>query len=227
MDTAYILVFITACVLCVLLGIALILYVVPLRFLVRFNAREHRKETMVTVSWSMVSICFKTMADQRDLVILVADHVLYTQNLSPRSPSAIPKPLQKPAPTEDEEIRTAEDLIPIIQHLIGPVKKIGLVLYRQSSFEDVRGTVRIGLGDPAATGMLYGGYWATRFVFTASRIYIDLKPDFDREILEMELSVRFRIHHPLRILIAGIQVARTPDVMKIISSLRQKNRVAQ
>ena len=227
MDTVYLLVFIPACVLCALLGVTLLLYAVPMRFFVQYTGMEDRKETMVSVSWSRVSICLKTAADRRELAILVAGHVLISQNLRLLSPSSLPKSQQKSPGQENEEVRTAEDLIPLIGHLIEPVKRIGLVLYHESSFENVRGTVRIGLGDPAATGMLYGGFWATRFVFAASRISIDLTPDFNRKVLEMELSVRFRIKCPLRILVAGIQMVRTPGAREFISKLHLKKRVAQ
>ncbi|MEN6397109.1 MAG: DUF2953 domain-containing protein [Methanoregula sp.] len=227
MDTVYLLAFIPVCVLCALLGIALLLYAVPLRFFVQYTGTEDRKETMAAVSWNRLSICLKTAADRRELVILAAGHVLISQNLHLPPPSPPPKNQQKSPRPENEEIRTAEDLIPLIWHLIEPVKKIGLVLYRESAFENVRGTVRIGLGDPAATGMLYGGFWATRFVFSASHIYLDLTPDFNRKILEMELSVRFRINRPLRILVAGIQVVRTPGAREFISNLHVKKRVAQ
>lgn len=221
MDEVLIFVFIPVCLLCFLLFITLFLYVVPLRFFVSFVSQEQRKEKMLTVSWSVMGIRITSAAGQQNYAILVADHELISRTLFST------KTTPTPAVSGPEAVHSPEDLVPLIQHLVVPVMKIGTVLYRQRSFEDIRGTVRIGLGDPVATGLLYGGYWATRFVFTASRIHIDLKPDFDREILEMELSVRFRINHPLRMIFAGIRVARMPDVMKIISGILQKNRVAQ
>jgi len=227
MDTVLIIVFIPATVLCVLLGIGLLLYVVPLQFLVSFIRKGDRQETTVTVSWNCVSIRIKPSAGKNEIEVLVAGHRVTRVNLSPPGPPPVPESPTKTARSGREEIRTAEDLIFLIRHVIEPVKKIGVVVYQQSSFENIRGTVRIGLGDPVATGMLYGGYWATRFMFSASRISIDLTPDFERQVLEMELSVRFGINHPLRILITSIQVMVSRDVRESISGFWQKNRVMQ
>jgi hypothetical protein len=46
----------------------------------------------------------------------------------------------------------------------------------------------------------------------ASRIFIEMKPDFNREIFEMDVAIRLRINHPLRIIIAGIQLMRNRAV---------------
>lgn len=84
----------------------------------------------------------------------------------------------------------------------------------------LNGRIRIGTGDPVATGMLYGGYWATRFVLRASRIFIDIKPDFDRKILEMDMIIRIPVNHPFRILIAGIRLYRNPDIIQGMTFLK-------
>jgi hypothetical protein len=68
--------------------------------------------------------------------------------------------------------------------------------------------------------MLCGGYWATRFVLRASRIFIDMIPDFDRKILEMDMTIRIRVNHPLRILIAGIRLYGNPDIRQGITFLK-------
>ena len=52
---------------------------------------------------------------------------------------------------------------------------------------------------------------------TASQF--ELEPVFDRECLELELGVRFKVDHPLRLLIQGIQVLKSPQIRAIQSRL--------
>ena len=62
--------------------------------------------------------------------------------------------------------------------------------------------------------MVYGGYWASRFAFTASRIYVNVVPDFNGEILELDLKIRIRIRHPLILLIHGFFFMREPAIRR-------------
>jgi hypothetical protein len=176
---------------------------------------------MLTVSWNILGVRISTFAGQQNVAVLAVDHVLFSRVLPPS------KTARAPQDYGAEEIQSAGDLVQLVHRLIMPVTKIGTALYRQSSFEDVRGSVRIGLGDPVATGMLYGGYRATQFVLVASRIYLDVVPVFDRQILEVELDVRFRINHPLRILVTATRIAQTTDARTFISKIYRKKQVAQ
>ncbi|MCM1375713.1 MAG: DUF2953 domain-containing protein [Muribaculum sp.] len=50
----------------------------------------------------------------------------------------------------------------------------------------------VGTGEPDTTGYLYGAFWAVR-PFLGSKCYILVTPDFERQILEGEVSLRGRI----------------------------------
>jgi hypothetical protein len=39
-----------------------------------------------------------------------------------------------------------------------------------------------------------------------------MKPEFDHEVFEMDVAIRLRINHPLRIIIAGIRLMRNRAV---------------
>jgi hypothetical protein len=99
--------------------------------------------------------------------------------------------------------------------MIKPAGRFVSVLWHECRFENCTGSIRIGTKDPVTTGILYGGYWATRFGLRASRIFIDVISDFNREIFEMDVAIRFRINHRLRIIIAGIQLMRNRAVRDV------------
>ena len=82
------------------------------------------------------------------------------------------------------------------------------------------GSIRIGMDNPAATGMLYGGYQASRFVLNASRIFVDMEPVFGNRVLALDITMRLRIRHPLVIIIRGIALIRNPAVRRSLVLLR-------
>ncbi len=82
------------------------------------------------------------------------------------------------------------------------------------------GSIRIGMENPAATGMLYGGYWASRFVLNASRIFVDMEPVFGKRVLVLDITMRLRIRHPLVLIVQGIALMRNPAVRRSLVLLR-------
>jgi len=209
METFLIPVFILACPLLILLLIALLLYLIPVRFAISFLRLEGQQEHSISVSWG--TICFRTIdtGTGRRTEGFIGGHVMYTRaEMEERQKGEDAK---SPVPAD---LRSVEGYLTLIPRLMEPVGRFGAVLYHQSTFERLNGRIRIGTGDPVATGMLYGGYWATRCVLMASRIFIDLVPEFDRKILEMDMVVRLRVNHPLRILIAGIRLYKNPDIRR-------------
>jgi hypothetical protein len=114
------------------------------------------------------------------------------------------------------DLHSVAGYVTLIPQLIEPVGKFGAVLYDQTTFDGISGWIRIGAGDAAATGMLYGGYWATRSVLRASKIYVEMIPEFNRKILELDLVIRLRINHPLRVGIAGIRLFKNPAIRHVI-----------
>ena len=60
------------------------------------------------------------------------------------------------------------------------------------------------------TGECCGLYWATRFVLEAYRTYLDFEPDFDREVFELDITVKAELRHPLLVLAAGMRLALHP-----------------
>jgi hypothetical protein len=207
METFLIPVFVLACLLLIFVFITLLLYLIPMRFAIRLLRQEDLQEHSVSVSWGLV--CFRTIdtANKQRIEGLIGDHIVYTRFGMENQQTA--KAVKAPAPPD---FRSVADFLPLLPRFIEPAGKFGAVVYHQSAFEGIKGRIRIGTGDPVATGMLYGGFWAARFALMASRIVIDMVPEFERKILEMDLVIRLRINHPLCILIAGIRLYRNPGI---------------
>jgi hypothetical protein len=209
METFLIPVFILACPLLILLFITLLLYLIPVRFAISFVRQEGQQEHSISVSWGLIGFRTVDTGDGQRTEVFIGGHVMYTRAGMEERQKGVDANSPTPA-----DLRSVEGYLTLIPRLIEPVGRFGSVLYHQSTFEDINGRIRIGTGDPVATGMLYGGYWATRFVLLASRIFIDLIPEFDRKILEMDMVIRLRVDHPLRILIAGIRLYKNPDIRR-------------
>ena len=207
MDTFLIPLFIVACLLLIFLFPALLLYLVPVRFALLLLQKEGQRERSVSVSWGMVRYRIIDGDDGRRTEVLIGNHVIYSRAGTGERQKE--EEVKLPAPAE---LRSVEGYLNLIPRLIAPAGWFGSVLCRESTFEDCTGSIRIGMKDPVATGILYGGYWAARFVLMASRIFIDMIPEFNREIFEMDMVIRLRINHPLRILIAGIHLLKTPGI---------------
>jgi hypothetical protein len=93
------------------------------------------------------------------------------------------------------------------------------VFWKASRFVEARGTLTLGLGDPVLMGEVCGMYWASRFILQASRVYVELEPVFDREVLNLDITVRMNVSHPLKILIAGIRLARDPKIVEAAGTI--------
>jgi hypothetical protein len=119
-----------------------------------------------------------------------------------------------------------DEFVHVVQKVMGPVGSFGSAFWQQSRFVDARGTVRLGLGDPVLTGEVCGMYWASRFILFASRIYIELEPVFNKAVLELDITVRLKVKHPLLVLLAGIRLARYPAIREAAGIAMQRSRGA-
>jgi len=212
MDTFLIPVFIVACTLLIFLFPALILYLVPVRFAILLVQKEGQQEHSVTVSWGFIRFRIIGGSDGPGTEVFLGSHIIYSRAGTGERQKE--EEVKLPAPAD---LRSVTGYLNLIPRLIAPAGRLGLVLYRESTFEDCTGSIRIGTKDPVATGILYGGYWAVRFMLKASRIFIDMMPEFNREIFEMDMVIRLRVNHPLRILIAGIHLLRIPGIRQGMS----------
>jgi len=207
MDTFLIPVFIIACTLLIFLFPAVVLYGVPVRFALLLVHKEEQREYSVSVSWGLIRYRIIHGDDGRRTDVLIGGYVIYSRAGEGERQKGEDANIPAPA-----DLRSVEGYLNLIPRLIAPAGRFGSVLYRESTFERCTGSIRIGMKDPVATGILYGGYWAARFVLMASRIFIDMTPEFNREVFEIDVVIRLRVNHPLRILLAGIHLLKTPGI---------------
>lgn len=207
MVTIFIPVFILACLLLILIFVTFLLFFIPVRFAISFLQYEGNQENSLSVSWGMFCFRMRDTGDERRILFYFGGKVIHSRAGMVKWQKL--EEVKSPAP---EDLRSVAGYLTLIPRLIEPVGKFGAVLYNQSTFDGIRGRILIGAGDPAATGILYGGYWATRSVLRASQIYIEMIPEFNRKILDLDLVIRLRINHPLRVIIAGIRLYKNPAI---------------
>lgn len=196
------------------LFLALLLYALPIRVGASLRYRTGCREESVTVSWCGLGVRISGSDSGQLTEVLLNDRVLFARQ---ELPAAEDETRQVPPPAPDQAVGSdgrlnMEVILEILPRVTGPLGKFVSVVRQQSRFTGARGTVMLGLGDPALTGQVYGYYWASRFLFLMSRIDIRMQPVFDRKVLEMDVTAGGEIVHPLLVLFAGIGLARDPAI---------------
>ncbi|MFA6333367.1 MAG: DUF2953 domain-containing protein [Methanoregula sp.] len=232
MDLLIIPAFIAILLIVPLLAIALLLYAVPIRAAATLIWNADRKEPSVLISWGCIGIRSTGLGAGRVTSFLILNHPI----LSRTGPAGEAEPVNReevagPEPTPQEEKRPEpgdggtfdiSELVPVVHRMIGPVGRFGSAFWQQSRFEEAHGTVTLGLGDPVLTGEAYGFYWASRFVLLASRIDVEMEPVFDRMVLELDITVRVKVVHPLLVLFAGLALAMDPATKEAVAYATRK-----
>jgi len=218
MDTFLIPVFIVACIILFCECVAVLLYAIPLRFVLHLLHTEGHHEQSVLVSWGSIGCRIINGDNQQKIEICLGHHIILSRPIERETEKVDKKKLLQPA-----DFQSGTRYLTIFSGMITPAGRFLSVLWHECRFEDCTGSIRIGTKDPVATGILYGGYWAARFGLLASRIFIEMKPDFNREIFEMDVAIRLRINHPLRIIIAGIQLMRNHAVRNAMNPEKSRS----
>jgi hypothetical protein len=214
-------------------AVALLLYAFPVRIASGLLRNETVQSYTMVVSWAGLGIRTTASSSGSVTEVLIGRFSLISHKGSAGSavgkrkghPSGKTMPDQEATPGDvpaqpglsSDTARTLSPLnpgrmIPLILRRAGSVSSFGSAFWKASRFVDARGKVTLGLGDPVLTGEICGTYWASRFLLQASRVYLDLEPVFDREVLGLDITVRFIVNHPLLVLIAAIRLARDPVV---------------
>jgi hypothetical protein len=212
MDTLLIPVFIVSSLLLICLVPALLLYGVPVQFALALLQEEGRRKRAVMVSWGLIRCRITDRDDKRRIDICFGSHIVHSRQLEGAPQKEESKKSHAPA-----DFRSAGNYLNFFSRMIQPAGRFVSVIWHECRFEECIGTIRIGTKDPVATGILYGGYWAARFGLMASRIFIDMKPEFNRQIFEMDVIIRLRIRHPLRILATGLLLVNNRAFRQVIN----------
>ena len=218
MDTFLIPVFIVACIILFCEFFVVLLFAIPLRFVLRLFQTEGQSEQSVMVSWGLIGCRITNGGNRQKLEGCLGHHTILSRYFEREPERGDEVKIPRPA-----DFRSGEQYLTFFPRMIVPAGRFVSVLWHECRFENCTGSIRMGTKDPVATGVLYGGYWAARFGLRASRIFIEMKPDFNREIFEMDVTIRLWINHPLRIIIAGIQLMRNRPVRNAMNHEKSRS----
>jgi hypothetical protein len=219
MDVLLLPVFLLFLLLLPVLFLALLLYAVPVRIAATLVSAAARKNRIIEIAWGGFALRVSGDTTSPLTEVLLLDHVILSHagTMEMREEEKPQEPFPEQVLGDDGHLDTGE-LIHLVQHMVGPVGSFAAVVWQRSRFAGAEGTVTLGLGNPALTGEVYGYYWASRFLLQASRIDITMQPVFDRPVLEMDITVREEIAHPLLVLLAGLDLARNPSIRAVMAN---------
>jgi hypothetical protein len=217
MDTILLILFVTAGICGVLVISTLIIYAVPVQFAIIYVREKGREESTITVSWGPASCSISHGSRQRVTRILFSGRMIWSR-------------LDQDEPTLTDTAESVShgpglstiEILEIVPPLIGDAGAFLGELYRQSHLVRMTGTLRMGMENPTATGMLYGGYWASRIALNASRIFIEMEPVFGEQVLVLDITMRLRIRNTLALIIPGIALLRNPALRRSFILLRHR-----
>jgi hypothetical protein len=213
MDTFLIPVFIGVSILLIVLLPSLLLFAIPIRCAISYVQAGECRENVITISWARTGIRISRAEGMSTMRIFVGTHSVYSRTDADEQSRKTEAPFTKAGVSRDD---IARHILPAVR----PIGKFGIAVFRQIRIGEVSGNLRIGLGDPVATGMLYGGYWASRFAMNASRIFVDMEPVFNDRVVECDLTMHLKLRHPLIILIETVPLVRNPDIRRLMMSFR-------
>jgi hypothetical protein len=222
MDAFLLLAFLLACFLALILLSAVLLYIIPVRSLVEITIAESSGRETIAVTWWFMGITISHDRQGNRAEVLLFGRVLHTILLEGADGAKSP-PAEPPEPEKPERSPPLPGVVAgIARKLVPRLESLGSVIWQESRFEELRGNVSVGLGDPAMTGMFYGYFWAARFVFKANRIHLEVEPVFDREIFRGNIEIRMRLEHPLTIILAVFRLLLDPAIRELAGAFRQR-----
>jgi hypothetical protein len=219
MDALLLLACLLVCLLVLVTSPLVILYVIPVRSVVRFTVREHVLRKTATITWGFAGLEIADDPEGTRVSVLVGRQVLKVFVTGRKSRTAArAQETTDPARTPLFREKIARPAF----RLLKPLESLGSLFWKECRFTGVKGTVRLGLGDPALTGMCYGSYWASRFVLESLRIQIEMEPVFDREIFACDIAIHMALFHPLLFIIATTRLLLNPAAGELLFQFRQE-----
>jgi len=195
--------------------IALLLFFIPVIAQIALGKTPESGYLLIQASWGLIGARTRMEGGESRQEFLVGERQLYARTVKDRktrAPEAGEEPRKTPSP-----IRRAPHLL----QLIRPLSHLGGKLLRSMTLQEIRGHLRVGLRNPAETGIFYGWYCAFLPALMGSRVCLDVTPVFDRPVLEGEIRARVRIDRPLLLLLAMARLLLDRGVRKALSGLRE------
>lgn len=200
-----------------LLLIEVLVLLLPFRVSLSFQTPESEIKGIIVGSWFIFGLEMLVSGKDPQVSVVVGGVRLVTRPLSSfmgpeKEPTGGgPGPGQGPG------------IISSLLELQGPVFEAFLDLVRHTRLDYIRGAARIGLGDPSATGMVYGLYRALIPLLPWDRIKFTMVPEFNGEVCEIDISARFRITCPFLVLVNAVKIAKHPSARRVMKTMRKKS----
>jgi len=199
----------------VLTGILIL--IIPLNISLSFLSHGGERKGILAVSWLILGLEMLVSGEGSQVSVTVGRTRLITRPLSLFATST-EKPFRVPDPGR------VPDIISTLPALQGPVLHAILDLIHHTRFDYARVTARIGMSDPSATGMVYGMYRAVLPLLPVNRFDLNMIPEFNREVCEIDITTRFHVRYPFRILVNAVKVVKHPAARKVMKTMREKPR---
>lgn len=209
-------VLLTAGIITAVVLIAVLLLIVPARVSFSFRSSGSETKGILTGSWLIFGLEVLARGKDPELSVMAGGARLVTRPLS-----SLVAPGKKY--TGGHGPGQVTGIISSLLRLQGPLLALVLDLARHTRFDYARGTARIGLGDPCATGMLYGLYRAVIPLLPLERVNLTMVPEFGHEACEVDITARFQVTYPLLVLVNAVRVVKHPATRKVMNSMRAKN----
>jgi hypothetical protein len=195
--------------------IEVIILTIPVRISLSFRSGEPETKGCFMGSWFIFGVEVLASVKDPKLSVLFCGARWFTRPFSSFAP---PEKEDKKGPG----LMDAPDIISSLSRLQGPVLDALLDLVRHTRFDYAKGTAWIGLGDPAATGMMYGLYRAVIAILPGNRVSFMVIPEFNREVFEIDVTSRFRITYPVLVLVNAVKLVKHPAARKVMKTVKSK-----
>ena len=190
--------------------IEVLVLLIPFRVSLSFQTRESEIKGVIVGSWFIFGLEMLVSGKDPQVSVVVGGVRLVT------------RPLSSFTGPEKEDTGGGPGIISSLLGLQGPVFGAFLDLVRHTRLDYIRGAARIGLGDPSATGMVYGLYRAMIPLLPRDRIRFTMVPEFNGEVCEIDISARFRITCPFLVLVNAVKIAKHPSARRVMKTMRKK-----
>jgi hypothetical protein len=199
----------------VLVFIEVLLLIIPLRISLAFHSSEEQTRGIFLVSWSIFGLEVLVPGKDLQFSMLVGGTRLITRPLSTFT-----------GPEKEHTGGPGPGQVPCIMisllTLLEPALNTVLDLVRHTRLDYIRGTARIGLDDPSATGTVYGLYRAVLPLLPGDRVSLTVVPEFCHEVCEIDITTRFRVTYPILIIVNAVKLVKHPAARKIMKTMRAK-----
>jgi len=207
-----VLIFLLIVGICILL---LTLYFIPVIAQIALGRTPESGYLLIQASWGLIGARTRMEGGESHQEFLIGERQVYSRIVKARGIRVL-EAKKEPRKTLSS-IHRAIHLLQLVQ----PLLHLGGKFLRTMTLQEIRGNLIVGLRNPAETGIFYGWYSAILPALLGSRVFLEITPVFDRQVLEGEIMAKVRIDRPLLLILATAQLFIDRDARNALSGLRE------